>query len=94
MSIETANSAEIIAGSHITEGSIYIFERLDPFGLIDTASHVSHEDDMSWYDGSVFRDGFTDSSKSEDTTVGDDDVPHNSTSESNKSDFWVGKRQS
>ena len=47
VSIDTANSAEIIAGSHIMERSTYTFERSDPFGLIDTASHVSHEDDMS-----------------------------------------------
>ena len=79
MSIDTANSAEIIAGSHITEGSTYDFERSDPFGLIDTPSHVSDKDDMSWYDGSVFLDSFTDSSKSEDT-IGDDDVTNDSAS--------------
>ena len=60
VSIDTANSAEIIAGSHITEGLTYAFERLDPYGLIDTASHVSHEDDMSWYYRSAFLDSFTD----------------------------------
>ena len=93
VSIDTANSAEIIAGSHITEGSTYAFERSDPFGLIDTPSHVSDEDDMSWYDGSAFLDSFTDSSKSEDT-IGGDDVTHDSTSESIKSDFRIGERQS
>ena len=93
VSIDTANSAEIIVSSHITEGSTYAFERSDPFGFIDTASHVSHKDDMSWYDGSAFLDNFTDSSKSEDTFSGDD-VTHDSTSESIKSDFRIGKRQS
>ena len=87
VSIDTANSAEIIAGSHITA-----FERLYPFGLIDTPSHVSDEDDMSWYDGLAFIDNFTDSSKSTDTFG--DYVTHGSTSESNKSDFCIGKRQS
>ena len=88
-----ANSAELIAGIHITEGSTYAFERSDPYGLLDTTSHVSHEDDMSWYDGSAFLDSFTDSNKSEDT-IGDDDVTNNSTSESIKSDFRIGERQS
>ena len=93
VSIERANSAEIIAGSHITKGSTYAFERSDPFGFIDTASHVSHGDDMSWYDGSAFLDSFTGSSKSEDT-IGDDDVTQDSTSESIKSDFRIDECQS
>ena len=93
MSIDTANSAEIIAGIHTTEGSTYAFDKLDPYGLLDTTSHVSHEDDMSWYDGSAFLNSFTDSNKSEGTT-GDDDVTKDSTNESIKSDFWIGKCQS
>ena len=92
LSIDTANSAEIIAGSHITEDSTCAFERSYPFGLIDTPSHVSDEDDMSWYDGLAFLDRFTDSSESTDTF--DDDVTHDSTSESNKSDFGINKLQS
>ena len=75
------------------EGLTYAFERSDPFGLMDTGSHLSHEDDMSWYDGSAFLDSCTDSSKSEDT-IGDNDVTHNSTSESIKSDFRIDERQS
>ena len=51
VSIDTVNSAEIIAGSHIKEDPTYAFERSYPFGLIDTPSHVSDEDEMSWYDG-------------------------------------------
>ena len=93
VSIDTVNSAELIAGIHITEGSTYAFERLDPYGLLDTTSHVSYKDDMSWYDGSAFLDNFADSNKFEDT-IGDDDVTNNSTSESIKSDFGIGKRQS
>ena len=93
VSIDTVNSAELIAGSHIREGSTYAFEKSDPYGLLDTTSHVSHKDDMSWYDGSAFLDSFTDSSKSEDT-IGDDDVTNNSTSGSIKSDFCIGERQS
>ena len=54
---------------------------------------MSQEDDMSWYDGSAFLNSFTDSNKLEDT-IGDDDVTNNSTSESIKSNFWIGKRQS
>ena len=92
VSIDTVNSAEIIAGSHITEDSTYAFERLYPFGLIDTPSHVSDEDDMSWYDGLAFIENFTDSSESTDTFG--DYVTHESTSESNKSDFRIGERQS
>ena len=93
VSIDTANRAEIIAGIHITEGSTYAFDRSDPYGLLDTTSHVSHENDMSWYDGSAFLDSFTDLNKLEDT-IGDDDVTNDSTSESIKSNFWIGKRQS
>ena len=54
---------------------------------------MSHKDDMSWYDGSVFLDSFTDLNKSEDTS-GDDDVTNDSTNESIKSDFGIGERQS
>ena len=71
------------------EGSTYAFDRLDPYGLFDTTSHMSHEDDMSWYDGSAFLDSFTDLSKLEDT-INDDDVKNNSTNESIRSDFWIG----
>ena len=92
VSIDTANSAELIAGMHIIEGSTYTFERSDPYGLIGTTSHVSHEDDMS-YDGSAFLDSFTDFSKSEDT-IGDDDITNDSASGSIKSDFCIGERQS
>ena len=92
VSIDTVNSAEIIAGSHITEDLTYAFERSYQFGLIDTPSHVSDEDDMSWYDGSAFLDSFTDFNKSTDTFG--DDVTHESTSQSNKSDFRISKRQS
>ena len=93
MSIDTANSAELIAGIHIIEGSTYAFDRSDPYELLNTTSHVSHKDDMSWYDGSAFLDSFTDSSKSEDT-IGDDNVTHNSASGSIESDFRIGERQS
>ena len=92
VSIDTVNSVEIIAGSHIMEDLTYAFERSYPFGLIDTPSHVSDEDDMSWYDGLAFLDNFTDSSKS--TNTFGDFVTHESTSESNKSDFRIGERQS
>ena len=93
MSIDTANSAEIIAGIHITEGSTYTFHRLDLYGLLDATSHVSHEDDVSWYDGSAFLDSFDDWSKSANTNS-DDDATNDSTNESIKSDFWIGKLQS
>ena len=63
-----------------------------PFGLIDTPSHVSDKDDMSWYDGLAFLDNFTDSSESTDTFG--DYVTHESTSKSNKSDFRINERQS
>ena len=92
VSIDTANSAEMIAGSYITEGLTYTFERLYSFRLIDMPPHELNEDDMSWYDGSALLDSFTDSSKSENTFG--DDVTHDSTSESTKSDFRIGERQS
>ena len=88
-----ANNAELIAGSHITEGLTYAFERSDPYGILDMTSHVSHEDHMSWYGGSAFLDSFSDSSESEDT-IGDDYVTNDSASGSIKSDFRIGERQS
>ena len=86
VSIDTANSAELIASIHITEGSTYTFHRSDTYGLFDTTSHVSHKDDVSCYDGSAFLDSFTDLIESANTD-GDDDVTNNYTNESIKSDF-------
>ena len=86
VSIDMANSAELIAGIHITEGSTYTFHRSDPYGLLNTTSHVSHEDNVSWYDGSAFLDSFTDSNELSNTN-GDDDVINNSMNDSIKSDF-------
>ena len=93
VSIDTVNSAELIAGIHITEGSTYAFDRSDPYGLLDTTSHVSHKDGMSWYDGSAFLDSFTNLNKSANTN-GHDDVTNNSKNKSINSDFWISKRQS
>ena len=90
---DTANSAELIAGIHITEGSTYTFHTSDPYGLLDATSHVSHKDNVSWYDGSAFFDSFDDWSESANTD-GDDDVTNDSTNESIKSDFRIGERQS
>ena len=54
MSIDTANSAEVMAGIHIMEGTTYTFHTSDPYGLLDVTSHVSNKDNVSWYDGSAF----------------------------------------
>ena len=91
--LATANSAELIAGIHIREGSTYAFHRSDPYGLLDTTSYVSHKDDVSLHDGSAFLDSFTDFNESANTDS-DDDVTNNSTNESIKSDYWIGERQS
>ena len=93
VSIDIANSADIIVGIHIKEGSTYTFHRSDPYRLLDATSHMSHKDDVSWYDGSAFLDSF-DNLNELANTDGDDDVTNNSTNESIKSDFWIGKRQS
>ena len=93
VSIDMANSTELIVGIHIQEGSTYAFEWSDLYGLLDKTSHVSDEDDILWYEGSAFLDSFTDSSESEDT-ISDDDVTNNYASGSIKSDFCIGKRQS
>ena len=93
VSIYTTNNAEIIAGIHIMEGSTYTIHRSDPYGLLNTTLHVSHEDNVSWYDGSVFLNSFDNLNKLANTD-GDDDVTNNSTNESIKSDFWIGERQS
>ena len=63
------------------------------FLILDATSHVSHEDNVSWYDGSAFFDSFDNWIESANTD-GDDDVTNDSTDESIKSDFWIGKRQS
>ena len=78
VSIYTANSAEVMAGIYIMEGSTYTFHTSDPYGLLDATSHVSHEDNVSWYDGSAFFDSSDNWSKSANTD-GDDDVTNNST---------------
>ena len=41
VSIDEANSAELIVGIHITEGLTYAFERSDPYGLL-TRHHTCH----------------------------------------------------
>ena len=86
VSIDTANSVELIASIHITEGSTSTIDRSDPYWLLDTTSHVPHEGDMSWYDRLAFLDSFNDSNKSANTD-GDDDVTKDSTKKSIKSDF-------
>ena len=88
VSIDTENSAEIIVGIHITEGSTYTFHRSDPYGFLHATSHVSHKDNVSWYDGSAFLDSFDDSNKLANTD-GDDDVTNDSTNESIKSNFGM-----
>ena len=93
VSIDTTNSAEIIVGIHSTEVSTYIFHRSDLYGLLKATSHVSHKDNVSWYDRSAFLDIFDDSNESANTD-GDDDVTKDSTNESIKSNFWIGERQS
>ena len=51
VSLDTENSAEASAGSHITGGSTYTFRRSNPHNLI-------HNDDVSWYDDSDFLDNY------------------------------------
>ena len=92
VSIDTANSAEILAGSHFTEDCAYAFERSYPFGVTDSLSIVPDEDDMSWYDGSSFLDTFNDSGES--MNKSGNVVIHDSINESIKSDFRIGERQS
>ena len=45
------------------EGSTYTFHRSDPYGLLNATSHVSHKDNVSWYDRSAFLYSLTDSKK-------------------------------
>ena len=56
VSIDTLNSAEDMAGIHITEGTTYTFHTSDSYGLTDTTLNVSHKDNPLWYDGSTFFD--------------------------------------
>ena len=86
VSINTVNSVEALAGSHITGGLIYTFRRSDPHNLI-------HNDDVSWYDGSDFLDNYNEWDKWPNTD-GVEVVTNNSMKEYIKSDFWNGKRQS
>ena len=86
VSIDTMNSAEILAGSHITTGSTYTFRRSYPHDLI-------HNDDVSWYDGSAFLDNYDKWNKSPNTNSVNN-ITNDSANESIKSDFWIGKHQS
>ena len=72
VSIDTVNSAEVLAGSHIKGKLTYTFCRSDPHDDI-------HNDDVSWYNGSVFWTIMT---------MG------RIVKESIKSDFFIGGRQS
>ena len=67
MSIDTTNSAEILAGSHIREELNYTFCRFDPHELLHVAVHVPHKDDLSWYDGTDFLDNYHDWNESPNT---------------------------
>ena len=92
VSIDTAHSAEFLAGSHFTENFTYAFEKSYPFGSTDLSSSVPEEDDMSWYDGSSFLDTFNDSGES--MNKSGNVAIHDSINVSIKSDFRIGERQS
>ena len=93
VSIDTLNSAEDMAGIHITEGTTYTFHTSDSYGLTDTTLNVSHEDNPSWYDGSTFFDSL-DECIALPNNGDNNDVNDDSKNESNKSDFRIGERQS
>ena len=61
--------------------------------MLNATSHVSHKDNVPWYDGSAFLDSFDDWNKLANTD-GKNDVTNNSTNESIKSNFLIGELQS
>ena len=63
MSINTANSAEIMTGSQIREEQTFTFRRSDPYELLNVAAHVPHKDDLSWYDRPYFLDNYHNQNK-------------------------------
>ena len=86
VSIDTVNSAEALAGSHITGGSTYTFRRSNPHNII-------HNDDVIWYDRPYFLENYNKWDKLPNTN-GVEVVTNDSTKESIKSDFWIYARQS
>ena len=58
VSIDTANSAEIMTCSHIREEQIFIFHRSDPHELLHVEAHMPHEDDLLWCDELNFLDNY------------------------------------
>ena len=86
VSLDTKNSAEALAGIHITGGSTYNFRRSYPHKLI-------YSDDVTWYDGSDFLNNYNEWDKSPNTNVVKG-VNNDSTKEFIKSDFRTSKRQS
>ena len=64
MSIDTANSAEIMTCSHIMEEYAFNFCRSDPHELLNMAAHVPHKDDLLWYFEPDFLDSYQDWNKS------------------------------
>ena len=83
VSIDSVNSTEILAGSHITAESTYTFCRFNLYKLI-------HNDDLSWYDGSDFLDYYGKWDESPNTDS-DDVVTNDSVNESIKPIFWIGE---
>ena len=64
VSIDTANSAAIITGSHISEDHTFTFRRSDPHELLSVAAHVSRKDDLSRYYEPDFLDNYHNWNKS------------------------------
>ena len=85
VSIDTVNSAEALAGTHITVGLRYTFCRSDSYNLISN-------DNVSWYNGSDFLENYNEWEKLRNTNGVE--VVTNDAKYSIKLDFWIGERQS
>ena len=64
VSIDTTDSAEIMAASYIREVPIFTFCRSDQHMLLNIAAHVPRKDDLSWYYELDFLDNYNNWNKS------------------------------
>ena len=64
VSIDTANSAKVMAGSHITEEHTFTFPRFYQRELLNVAAQVPSEDDLSRYYDLDFLDNYHNWNKS------------------------------
>ena len=96
MSINTANSAEVKAGSHITKEHTFTFCRSDQHKLLNVAANVPHKDDLSRYYEPNFLDNYYDEKISEniiDTTNSGENIAETNFANQEHQNYYDGREQ-